>query len=145
MGIGIHPIFLIAGATLTAAIICGVFASRASGWIKQAILLTVALVLLAPTGFVAIMLKPELVDARFRTYKLLYRDIQVGMTRSEVKQLVRQHYPPGGKRMEPKVVEDSTNALGYFMNPEDSREPNCEGIFLEIKDHKVVRKQYSAD
>ena len=26
------------------------------------------------------------------------------------------------------------------MNPEDSTEPNCEGIFLRMQDNKVVRK-----
>lgn len=145
MATGIHPIFLIAGIALIGAIICGVIALRASGWIKRIILLAVACVLLAPTALVAVMLKPELVDARFSTYKRLYRDIQAGMTRSEVKELVKQHYPPDGKRMEPKVLEDTANALKYFMNPEGSSEPNCEGIFLDIKDDKIVRKRYSAD
>jgi len=145
MGLGIHPIFLIAGLTLVGAIACIVFACRASGWIKRTILLLVALFLLAPSGLLAIMLKPELVDARFRTYKRVYGDIQIGMTRAEVMTTVQRRYPSGGKRMEPTVLEDSTNRLDFFMNPEGSREPNCEGIFLEMKDDKVVRKKYSAD
>ena len=145
MGFGIHPVFLIAGLTLVGAIGCIVFTCRASGWIKRAILLLVALILLAPSGLLAIMLKPELVDVRFRAYKRLYRDIQIGMTRDEVMATVQRHYPSGGRRMEPKVLEDSTNRLDFFMSPEGSREPNCEGIFLQMQEDRVVRKKYSAD
>jgi hypothetical protein len=145
MGFGLHPLFLIVGITLIGAIACVVFACRTSNWLKRVILIVVTLVLLAPSGLLTVMLKPELVDARFRTYKRLYRDIQIGMTRSEVMELVRHHYPSDGKRLEPKVMEDSTNGLGFFMNPEQSREPNCEGIFLQMQEDKVVKKQYSAD
>jgi hypothetical protein len=145
MGLGIHPIYVIAGLTLVGAIGCIVFACRATGWIKRAMLLLVAVILLAPTGLLASMLKPELVDARFRTYKRLYGDIQIGMTRAEVMTTVQRHYPSGGKRMEPKVLEDSTNRLDFFMNPEGSREPNCEGIFLQMQEDRVVKKSYSED
>ena len=145
MSLGIHPIFLIVAITLLGAVVCIAFACLTARWLKRGILLAVALLLLAPSGFVLAMLKPELVDARFRTYKGLYRNIQVGMTRSEVMHLVEQHYPPGGKRLAPRVLEDSDANLDFFMNPETSTEPNCEGIFLQMQRDKVVKKSYTAD
>ncbi len=145
MGFGLHPIFLIAAVTLVGAIVCLVFACLASRWLKRSILIVVALVLLAPSGLVLIILKPELVDARFRTYKQLYGDIQVGMSRAEVMALVEKHYPTEGKRLRPKVLENSEDRIGFLMNPEDSRSPNCEGIFLQMQDDAVVKKSYAAD
>ena len=91
------------------------------------------------------VLKPELIDGRYKTYKQLYGDIDIGMSRSQVMKLVGQYYPSGGKRLRPKVLEDSDYKLSFFMNPEESSDPNCEGIFLEIQDDKVVRKSYARD
>ncbi len=99
MTFGIHPIFLIAGVTLVGAVMCIVFAFQASQWLKRGIFIVIALVLFAPTGLILASLKPELVDARYRTYKRLYREIQVAMTRTEVMALISSHYPPGGKRL----------------------------------------------
>jgi hypothetical protein len=141
----LHPLFLIAAVTLIGAIACIVFACLASRWLKRGILIVAALVLLAPSGLVLLIFKPELVDARYKTYKQLYGDIVVGMNRAEVMILVDQHYPSGGKRLRPTIVEDSEKKLSFWMNPEDSKEPNCEGIFLRMQDNKVVRKSYSPD
>ena len=145
MGFGIHSVILIAAITLLGAIACIVFACRVSTWLKRSILIMVTLVLLAPSAFVAVKLKPELVDGRFRTYKRLYRDICVGMSRSEVIELVDRHYPAGGNRPRPRIIKDSDARLDFFMNPENSTEPNCEGIFLQMQEDKVVKKSYSAD
>jgi len=86
-----------------------------------------------------------LVDDRFRTYKQLFGDIEVGMSRAKVMTLVDQHYPSEGERLRPNIIEDSDKKLSFFMNPEDSAEPNCEGFFLEMQDNKVVRKSYARD
>jgi hypothetical protein len=59
--------------------------------------------------------------------------------------LVDQHYPFDGERLRPNVIENSDIKLSFFMNPEDSTEPNCEGIFLRMRDNKVVRKSYARD
>jgi hypothetical protein len=140
----LNPILVIAAVTLVGAIACSVFACFASRWFKRSILIVAALVLLAPSGLALITAKPELVDARFRTYKRLYRDIQVGITRSEVMELVDRHYPVNGERLRPAVMEDSDSKLGFFMNPEESG-PNCEGIFLQMQEDRVVKKEYVAD
>ena len=145
MGFGLHPIFLIAIVTLIGALVCLVFACLASNWLKRGILIVVALFLLAPSGAALICLKPELVDGRYSTYKQLYGDIEVGISRAQVMKLVDQHYPSGGKRLRPKVLEDSEVKLSFFMNPEDSAAPDCEGIFLQMEDDSVVKKSYVRD
>ncbi len=90
-------------------------------------------------------LNPWLVDVRFRAYRNFYREIRIGMARSQVMALVQRHYPAGGPRWIPKVMEDTASRLGFFMNPEGSREPNCEGIFLTMADDRVAKIDYSAD
>ena len=126
---GLHPLILIAALTLIGAVACLVFAYLASHWLKRGILIVAALFLLGPSGVALIGFKPELVDDRFRTYKL-FGDIEVGMSRAKVMTLVDQHYPSEGERLRPNIIEDSDKKLSFFMNPEDSTEPNCEGIFL---------------
>ena len=145
MGFGLHPLFLIAAVTLIGAIACLVFAYLASHWLKRGLLIVTALFLLGPSGVALMVLKPELIDGRYKTYKQLYGDIDIGMSRAQVMTLVDQHYPSGGKRLRPTIVEDSDKKLSFWMNPEDSKEPNCEGIFLRIQDNKVVRKSYARD
>ena len=142
---GLHPLILIAAVTLIGAIACLVFAYLASHWLKRGILIVAALFLLGPSGVALIGFKPELVDSRYKTYKQLFRDIEVGMSRAEVMTLVDQHYPSEGERLLPNLIEDSDKKFGFFMNPEDSAEPNCEGIFLEMQDNNVVRKSYARD
>ena len=136
---------MIAAVTLIGAVACLVFAYLASHWLKRGTLILAALFLLGPSGVALICFKPELVDDRFRTYKQLFGDIEVGMSRAEVMTLVDQHYPSKGERLRPNLIEDSDKKLSFFMNSEDSTEPNCEGIFLRMQDNKVVRKSYSPD
>ena len=145
MGFGLHPLILIAAVTLMVAVAFLVFAYLASHWLKRGILIVAALFLLGPSVVALIGFKPELVDDRFRTYKQLFGDIEVGMSRAEVMTLVDQHYSSEGERLRPNLIEDSDKKLSFFMNPEDSTEPNCEGIFLNMRDNKVVRKSYARD
>ena len=145
MNIDIHPIFLIAVVSLLGTIACIIFACFASRWLTRGVLIMVALVLLAPSVLVAVTLKPEIIDGRFRTYKRFYRDIQVGMLRNQVMGLVNRHYPSDGIRHRPNVITDTKDSLSFFMNSEGAREPNCEGIFLLMQNYKVVKKQYSVD
>ena len=145
MGFELHPIFLIAAVTLIGSVACLVFAYLASHWLKRGILILAALFLLVPSGVALIGFKPEMVDDRFKTYKQLFGDIEVGMSRADVMTLIDQHYPSEGERLRPNIIEDSDKKLGFFMNPEDSTEPNCEGIFLRMQGDKVVRKSYARD
>lgn len=43
------------------------------------------------------------------------------------------------------MTRDTRWDLSFFMNPETSREPNCEGIFLTLEASRVTKKVYSAD
>ncbi len=67
------------------------------------------------------------------------------MTRDEVFAALDRHYPPTGPRKRPKILRDDTDSIGFFMNPEKSREPNCEGIFLTLKEGRVITRIYSPD
>ena len=107
--------------------------------------MALGMVLLLPAAWFFAALNPWLTDARFRAYRSFYQDLEPGMTREEVLAQVASHYPASGERKAPKVMEDTAERLGFFMNPEHSREPNCEGIFLVLRDGKVVSKSYSPD
>jgi hypothetical protein len=113
-----------------------------SAWIVGGLVAAGGLLLLV---FICGIAMPELVDGRFRTYKQFYHDIEIGMTREQVFEVMEKRYAANPARQRPKIMGDTPERLGFFMNPEKSREPNCEGIFLAIKDGKVIRKQYSMD
>lgn len=145
MGVVLHPVFLIAAVTIVGSTVCigqACFASRPR---NRILLIVAAVIFLMPSGLLIVMLKPELVDARFATYKRFYRDIDLGMTRTQVMELLEQHYPPEGDRLPPMLMQDSEERLDFFMNPENSSQPNCEGIFLHMRADKVAEKVYSPD
>lgn len=145
MSHGIHPIFLIVTFGVLLAIGSIVWACKARSIGTRVLLILLALVFLLPAGFLFMALNPELVDARFRTYKAFYRDLKVGMTRDEVFAVMDRHYPASGTRQRPTVMADEPLNLGFFMNPEKSREPNCEGIFLTLQNGRVTSIRYSPD
>lgn len=128
-----------------AALLAIVIARRTKRRIVTVIMILLALAFTVPAGFVFLAFHPELVDGRFRTYKRFYRDIQVGMTREQVLAAMEKHYPPNGPRKRPMIIDDTPRSLDFFMNPETSREPNCEGIFLTLEAGRVTRMSYSAD
>lgn len=113
--------------------------------ILVAIAATCALATMLYGLLVLLAIHPELIDSRYRAYKKLYRSIQIGMTRDEVLKKMGDQYPPNGARQTPVIMEDTTNSFGLFMNPEESKQPNCEGIFLKMEDGRVVSKRYSPD
>jgi hypothetical protein len=145
MTFGFHPVILMAaiGALLALGAVVVACTVRSRG--IRALMIVLALVLLLPAGFVFVAFHPELVDGRFRTYKVFYRDIQVGMTREQVLAAMERRYPSDGPRKRPTIMDDTPTRLGFFMNPETSREPNCEGIFLTLKQGRVIKKDYAQD
>jgi hypothetical protein len=145
MSFGVHPFILIAVGGALAALVAIVIACRAKSGLVTAMMVVLALVFIAPAGYVFVALHPELVDGRFRTFKAFYGDIRVGMTREQVLAAMEQRYPTNGTRKRPKIMDDTSTSLGFFMNPETSREPNCEGIFLTLEAGRVTKIVYSAD
>ena len=145
MPFGLHPVVF-------AAIVGGIFAMFAfvMACITRRItvrigLCVLGLLCLAPAALVFVGFYPEIVDGRFRAYKEFYRDLHPGMTRAEVFAAMDKHYPAGGVRKRPKIVSDEKDSLSFFMDPEGSQEPNCEGIFLGLRDGRVETLQYSPD
>lgn len=145
MSFGVHPVILIAAVGALFALIAVVVACMARSGGVRVLMIVLALVFLLPAAYVFLAFHPELVDGRFHTYKAFYSDIQIGMTRDEVFAVIDRRYPKTGARQRPKVMDDTPDSLGFFMNPETSREPNCEGIFLKLENGKVKSKDYSPD
>lgn len=145
MSFGIHPFILIAAVGVIFALISISVACVTRSGAIRALMIVIATVCLLPAVNVLLAFCPELVDGRFRTYKKFYSDIQIGMTREQVLSAMERRYPADGLRKRPKIMDDTSTRLGFFMNPETSREPNCEGIFLTLQDGHVTQKQYSAD
>lgn len=121
-----------------------VFGVRKNGWHRILLILTGSGVLISSVFFF-LALNSWIIDPRFRTYRSFYYEIEEGMTRQQVVEILIKHYPRDGVRDRPIVRSDDKDQLGFLMNPEDYREPNCEGIFLEMKDGVVVKKTYSND
>lgn len=140
-----HPVVLAAalGAVFAlAALIAACLVRRTAARVTFIVL---AAVCLLPVMLYIVALNPWLIDGRFRTYRAFYRDIEIGMTRDQVFQILEKRYPTNGVRQRPKVLNDTVDGLGFFMNPESSTEPNCEGIFLKLLDGKVIARDYSSD
>lgn len=140
-----HPIVILAvlGAVVTVIMLITVF--RVRSWGLKVLLVLIALMTLAPAGLVVYAMHPEWMDARYRSYKGFYESIRLGMTREEVMALQTQFYPEGGPRQKPQIIIDEEKSLTFFMHPEHSAEPNCEGIFLVFDNGKVKSKTYSPD
>ena len=145
MSFGVHSFILIAAVGALAALVGIVVACRAKSRLVTAMMVVLALIFIAPSGYVLLAFHSEFIDGRFRTYKKFYRDIEVGMTREQVLAAMEQRYPANGPRKRPKIMDDTPESLGFFMNPEASREPNCEGIFLTLETGRVTKIVYSAD
>ncbi|OYW74010.1 MAG: hypothetical protein B7Z37_19435 [Verrucomicrobia bacterium 12-59-8] len=140
-----HPIFVLAvlGIVVSLIMLVTVFRVRRVG--LKVLLVLIAVLALAPTGLVLVAMYPEWVDARFRSYKAFYEGIRPGMTRDEVMALQTQLYPEDGPRQKPQIIIEDDTSLTFFMHPEDSTEPNCEGIFLAFENGKLKSKTYSPD
>ena len=99
---------------------------------------------LIPSTFFFLALNLWIIDARFRTYRSFYYDIEVGMTKEEVLNVLIKNYPRDGARERPIIMSNEEDKMGFFMNSEENT-PIAEGIFLELKDGVVVKKRYSND
>lgn len=140
-----HPIFVLAlcGAGISAVMLVAVFKVRRVG--LKLLLALIALLALTPCWLVLLAMHPEWTDERYRSYKSFYEGLRLGMTRAEVMDWEQRVYPAQGLRLRPKImIEDDIN-LTFFMDPENSAEPNCEGIILAFKEGKLKSKTYSPD
>lgn len=145
MSSSIHPIFVLAALGLAASVVLLITVFRVRHWGLKVVLALIAVATLSPTGLVVMALYPEWVDARFRSYKDFYAQIQPGMTRAEIMALQDRLYPESGPRKKPRIIMEDDRSLSFFMHPEDSTEPNCEGIFLAFAEGKLKSKTYSPD
>jgi hypothetical protein len=141
----VHPVVLAAAIGGCVALLALGIAWLVRSSTVKAMMIVLALVSLLPGAYLFVGLNPWLVDSRFRTYRAFYKDIEIGMTREQVLAALERRYPANGQRKRPMVLHDTAEGLGFFMNPETSREPNCEGIFLTLVGGRVTKIVYSAD
>lgn len=113
----------------------------------RATALTSGVLLLAVTALLGDFFHPQWGDARMRPWLSFYSAIHEGMTREEVLATIAKSYTaPTAEIPAPVMAWDEPGKLGFFMDPGSrSKEPNCEGIFLEMRDGRVVSKDYSQD
>lgn len=128
-----------------AGLVMAVFALRSRHRRSWIWLTLCSAVCLTPVICVALAIHPEWIDARFRTYQAFHLDLRAGMTRQEVLAAMERRYPAAGPRMQPIITINTPERLGFFMNPETSPDPDCEGIFLTLKDESVTKIEYLAD
>lgn len=140
-----HPILVLALLGLVVALITLVTVFRVRRVGLKLLLVLISLLALAPTGLVLVTMFPEWVDARYRSYKAFYEGIQPGMTKAEIMTWEAQIYPEGGPRQRPQIIVEDETSLSFFMHPEHSTDPNCEGILLVFEDGKLKSKTYSPD
>jgi len=140
-----HPILVLALLGLVVSLITFVTVFRVRRAGLKLLLVLISLLALAPTGLVVVTMFPEWVDARIRSYKEFYEGLQPGMTREEVMAWEARVYPEGGPRQRPQIIVEDETSLSFFMHPEHSTEPNCEGILLVFENGKLKSKSYSPD
>ena len=122
----------------------GFLARRESVGVRVMKALGLSLVIAYGT-FLLLVFAPELHDSRIRTYKRFHSELRLGMTHAEILAAVEKHYPKNGRRQSPKMSIEGKDYVGFFMNPENSGEPNCEGIFVYLRDGRAERILYSPD
>lgn len=136
---------VVALAAVFAAIPASIVAVRSGSVVRAAFVLMLAMLLSAPSTYVVLCVWPELVDARFRSFKRLHSALQVGMERQEILDEVERCYPAGAARRRPVVLFDDERHWMLRMDPEGAREPNCESILIDTVDGRASRVRYSAD
>lgn len=136
------PVILVG---LVASAITARFAWRSRSGIARLFLIPLALCFLMPTGVLVAGKIPWLVDARYRTYVQFYWSIRRNMTHAEVLALMHDFYPQDDLRSLPIMVENSSSALSFYMNPETKSEPNQEKISLKMEDGRVIGTKYTPD
>ena len=124
---GIQPILLFIGAGVVVSLVLMFFACRARSGLVIALLLFLALAFAAPGIYIFLVLHPQLVDGRYRTYKAFYQDIKVGMTREEVTAVMEIRYPQGGRRRRRRL---------FWQRAEGIRQPDP-GSALQRLRHRI--------
>ena len=140
-----HPIFVLAALGVAATVLMLIIAFRVRSLGLKLLLVLISLLTLAPAGLVVVSAYPEWIDARYRSYKTFFADIQLGMTREEVMAVQDRLYPADGPRKKPSIILEDERSLTFFMHPEHATEPNCEGIFLAFENGRLKSKTYSPD
>lgn len=130
---------------LVAGGLVGVISWRSRRTFVRLILGMLAVCLLVPSAVLFVGKNPWLVDARFRTFKMAYWYIRIGMSRDEVLREIRDLYPADGRQEAPVIVEDTASTLRIQMNTGDPPEHIRDFITLTMQDGRVMGKNQSSE
>ena len=111
---------------------------------ERRVLSILGLIILSPSVFFLLVLNPWLLDPRFRAFRSFYYDIEDGMTRAQVIELLESHYPEDGLRGRPTFNQNTEKKIHFFMNTENNQH-TCEGVFISFSEGHVTSRQYSCD
>jgi hypothetical protein len=136
---------IVALAAAFAAVPASIVAVRSGSAVRASFVLVLAMLATTPSTYVVLGVWPELVDARFRTFKRLHSALEVGMLRQEILDEVERRYPAEGPRRRPAVLFNADERWILRMDSEGAREPNCESILIDEADGRASRIRYSAD
>jgi hypothetical protein len=98
----LHPILL--ASLIGLAVSIGFFLTERSARSKtwKTLNVVAGMIVLLPAGFVILGYVFFLTDPRIRTYKAFYDEIQIGMNRNEVFQILERCYPRTGRGSGPR-------------------------------------------
>lgn len=136
------PVILVG---VIAGILFAIFAIRSQRFVPRFALTLVALCLLLPSGLLFVARNPAIVDVRYRTFRLLYWNFGIGMSREEVFASLAKRYPPGHEAKAPRVVVDNGSTLEFVMTPDYTGLPANERIILKTDAGVVTGKDYLPD
>jgi hypothetical protein len=140
------PFYLILAAGAVLALGAALLTNRGGGSGQRVALLALAIALVVlPALVFGAALFPELFDARIRTYKRFYRNVEVGMTRDELLAVMRTTYEAAPQFAPPRLMTDTPERIFFLMDPQDSGGPNAEGIGFTLTSGKVSHKSYARD
>lgn len=129
---------------LIVGVIAGVLAWRSRGRLSKVMLGLVAVCVLTPSAILYVGRNPWLVDARYRTFMMLYWNIRIGMTEEEIQARIRSLYPLKGEQKSPLFYPGGGGNMEIQMAPEATDTFGHESIILKMQGGQVLGIKYQA-
>ena len=129
---------------LVVGVIAAILTWRSGGGLRRLILGLVAVGALTPSIILYVGRNPWLVDARYRTFMMLWWNIRIGMTQEEVQNQIKSLYPPNGQQKPPLFYPVAAGKMEIQLAPEVNDTPGHESIILKIQGDQVLGIKYQA-
>jgi len=144
MSPSVHSIDQVVLIGLVVSVIAAVLTWRSRSGLSKMIFGLVTICVLTPSVILFVGRNPWLVESRYRTFKLLYWNLRIGMNHEEVQANVKKLYPPNGEQKQPLIYQTGAGKMEIQMAPEASDESGHETIILKMQDDQVRGINYQA-